>query len=169
MGTGKTNKRRGHDAERYYAKLFKDLGFPLCETSRLASRKHDNAKIDLVDIPFNIQIKAGKQTGLNPGKELLLMETSIKTMFSKEDIVHKKPLLLIHYKLCGPGEYKRTSEHEIIYMSLQQFEKFRKKSSKLEYTSLKEFKYEMESEFKTIVGMPFEVFMNEIIIKHYKK
>jgi len=164
---GKTNKNKGNNAERHYAMLFRELGFTFCETSRFASKKHDNAKIDLIEVPFNIQIKAGKQTGMNPGKELLLMENSIKTMFSPEDPVHKKPLLLFHYMEVGRGK-KRLPEHEFVYMSNEQFDLFRKRSKKLEYSTLKTFNFEMFSQFKTIVGMPFEVFRNEVILRQYK-
>ena len=58
---GSTNKRKGHNAERYYCNLFKELGFEFCTTARLASRLYDNAKIDLVNLPYNLQIKAGVQ------------------------------------------------------------------------------------------------------------
>ena len=72
---GKTNKRKGSDAERYYAKIFRDdLGFTHCKTSRLGSKLHDDAGIDLIFLPLNVQIKAGKQVGLNPGKELNYMQ-----------------------------------------------------------------------------------------------
>lgn len=168
MGIGKTNKRKGHEAERYYATIFRDLGFSFCETSRFASRLHDNAKIDLVGLPFNLQIKAGKQTGMNPGKELLCMESAIKTMFPSTDSVHTKPLLLVHFKEVGRG-HKRLPEHQIVYMSLSQFNLFKKKSQTLEYLSLKTFKFEMLSEFKSIVGITFEVFTNEVIKKQYLK
>lgn len=169
MGVGKTNKRKGSNAERHYTALFRELGFPFCQTARFVSKRHDNAKVDLVDIPFNIQVKAGKQTSMNPGKELLFMESNIKTMFPVGDEIHKRPLLLFHYKEVEEGGYRRLPKHEIVYMSLQQFELFKRKNKKLEFDYHKEFRYEMESQFKTIVGMTLEVFINEVIKKQYKK
>lgn len=165
MGSGKTNKTRGHKGERHYVNFFKDLGFTFCATSRAASRKHDNAKIDLMYIPYNIQIKTGKHTTMNPGKELLNMETSIKVMFPPEDEVFKKPCILIHRKMAEG--YRRTDLDDLVYMSLQQFDLFNSKGAKLEYISLKEFKFDLTSQFKTIVGVTVENFKNEVILKEH--
>lgn len=167
MGLGQTNKRKGSNAERYYAKVFRELGFTFCATSRLASKLHDNAKIDLINIPFNLQIKAGKQSGLNAGRELFMMHSCIHTMFPKDHEVFKKPLILVHYKEVEEGGYRRTPEHEIIYMSLEQFNKFKELTPTLTYDTIKVFKFDMELEFKTMVSMTFEVFKNEIILKQY--
>jgi hypothetical protein len=165
MGIGAKNKRKGSVAERYYAKFFRDLGFSFCETSRFVSKKHDNAKIDLMYVPFNIQIKAGIQKNMNPGKELFMMASDISAMFPPGDQVFNNPCLLIHYKQGVPGK-KRTAEMEILYMSLAQFEKFKEISPDINYSFEKEFKFELNSEFKTIVGMTVEHFTNQII-KHY--
>lgn len=167
MSLGKLNKRMGSNAERYYTEVFKGLGFTSCATSREVSKKHDNAKIDLVNMPFNLQIKAGKQTSMSAGKELFLMESCIKTMFSLDDEVFKKPLLLVHYRSVEEEGYNRLPEHERVYMSFKQFLKFQEISPNLEYDSIKEFKFDLDSEFKIIVSMTFEVFKNEIILKHY--
>ena len=167
MGIGATNKRKGSTAERYYAKFFRELGFDFCETSRFVSKKHDNAKIDLMYIPFNLQIKAGIQKNMNPGKELFMMATSIAGMFPLEDDVHIKPCLLIHYKQGKPGS-RRTPEMEIVYMSLTQFEKFNEHSdTQLDYTYSKEFKFDLNSPFKYIVGMTLDHFKSEVILKQY--
>ena len=65
---GKTNRRKGHNAERHYASFFKELGYEFCKTSRQASRLHDDCGIDLMYLPFLVQIKAGKQKGLKEQK-----------------------------------------------------------------------------------------------------
>ena len=166
MGIGATNKRKGSTAERHYAKFFRELGFTFCETSRFVSKKHDNAKIDLMYIPFNLQIKAGIQKNMNPGKELFMMASSIANMFPQEEDVHNKPCLLIHYKQGTPG-VKRTLDMEMVYMSITQFDSFKNKSSKLEYSMLKEFKFDLQSEFKTVVGMTLDHFKEEVILKQY--
>lgn len=166
MGLGSTNKRKGSNAERLYAQKFRELGFSFCETSRFVSKKHDNAKIDLMYLPFNIQIKAGKQKNMNAGKELFAMYSCIQSMFPVGDEVFKKPLLLIHYQEVGRG-HKRLPEHERVFMSLTQFDVFRNMSPKLEFDSMKTFKFDMNSEFKSIVSMTFENFKNEVILKHY--
>lgn len=168
MGIGKTNKMMGSNAERMYSKLFRDLGFKHCVPSRHISKKHDNAKIDLMNIPFNVQVKAGKQTNMNPGKELLSMQHCIDLMFTKgEDAVTISPNVLFHYMPVA-REQERLPEHEIVYMSLQQFDIYRSEGSKMEYLSMKEFKFDLNSEFKTIVCVTLEVFIKEIIIKHYQ-
>ena len=166
MGVGATNKRKGSTAERYYAKFFRDLGFTFCETSRFVSKKHDNAKIDLMYIPFNLQIKAGVQKNMNPGKELFMMASSISSMFPLEDEVHRKPCLLIHYKQGTPG-VRRTPDMEVVYMSMVQFDVFRNRSRELKYDYLKEYKFDLQSEYKSIVGMTLEHFKNEVILKQY--
>lgn len=168
MGVGATNKRKGSTAERYYANFFKGIGYSHCVTSRFGSKKHDNAKIDLIYVPFNIQIKAGIQRNMNPGKELFMMATSIVSMFPPEDEVHKKPCVLFHYKQGNVG-VKRTPEMEMVYMSIIQFDIFRNKTEgkNLEYSYIKDFKFDLNSEFKTIVGMTFEYFKDEVILKQY--
>ena len=50
---GKTNRRKGHNAERYYANFFKDLGYTFCKTARQASRLHDDCGIDLIFAPVS--------------------------------------------------------------------------------------------------------------------
>jgi hypothetical protein len=167
MGLGATNKRKGSNAERYYAKYFRELGHTHCQTARLASKLHDNAKIDLVFIPFNIQIKAGTQKNMNAGKELFFMKSAISAMFPKDDTVHSKPCLLFHY-LQGTMGVKRTPEMEMVYMSLVQFNMFRSQAKDLEYLSMKEYKFDLNSEFKTVVSMTFEHFEEKILLKHYK-
>jgi hypothetical protein len=164
---GKTNKTAGSNAERYYASLFRELGFKHCLTARFASKLHDNAKIDLINLPFNIQIKYGKQKGMNAGKELFLMASSIEKMFPEDDPTTKKPLLLIHKLRTGKG-VKRTPEHEKIFMSLKQFNIFKSEFPNLEYETVKEYKYDLKSEYKIIVSMKFETFKNQII-KEYAK
>lgn len=163
---GTTNRRKGHVAERYYMNFFKALGFESCSTARFSSRKHDNAKIDLVDIPFNIQIKSGVQKNMNPGKELFMMESSIKAMFSSGDEVFSKPLLLFHYKQNVPGK-RRTEEMEMVYMSFKQYKAFSKLSPEFSFDFYKEYSIDTSSDFKIIVGMSVEHFKQEIILKLY--
>jgi ATP:corrinoid adenosyltransferase len=57
-GAGKRARRKGHNYERTVVKFFKDLGYTDAKTSRLGSRLLDSAKVDICDIPFNVQCKA---------------------------------------------------------------------------------------------------------------
>ena len=118
---GKTNKRKGSDAERYYAKIFREnLGFTHCKTSRLGSKLHDDAGIDLIFIPYNIQIKAGKQVGLNPTRELSNMEQKMSELFPKTSLEHNYPKIVIHKKEVGQGK-KRSEFDEIVFMTFSDF------------------------------------------------
>lgn len=109
-----TNRRKGHDAERYYAKQFRDLGWDKCKTCRETSRLKDNCKIDLDFIPFNVQVKAGKQAGMKPAKIFNTMGALLKDNFPKDDPIHNLPKLLIHKKPIGRGK-KAKPEDELVY------------------------------------------------------
>lgn len=164
---GTTNRTLGHNAERYYCKIFKELGFNFCDTARNASRLYDNAKIDLINLPFNLQIKAGIQKNMNPGKELFSMETAVAALFPPEDSVHTKSKILVHKKRVGPGN-KRTPESEVVYMSKAQYDIYLEAiKEEIPIIFNKVYKFELQSDFKHIVGMTFEVFKELIIKKHY--
>lgn len=165
MITGSTNSRKGHKVERIYAAFFRKLGFSQCFTSRWKSRIHDNAKIDLIGIPFNIQIKAGRHKNLSVGKELFLMDSCIKANFEPTHEDYNKPRLLLHRYDCI-GVRERVPEMELIFMSKNQFEIFKEMNPDLEYRSIKESKYETKSEFKYLVSMTFEYFIEEVVSKY---
>lgn len=125
---GATNKRKGSNAEREYAKLFRELGFKFCLTSRQGSRIHDDAGIDLINIPFNIQIKAGKQRGMNASKELNYVRERVAEIFPPEAEEHRRPIILIHKKEVkeggeGKGRRKRNEFDDVVSMSFQDFTK----------------------------------------------
>jgi len=117
---GKTNRTKGHNAEREIAQDFRDIGFTHCKTSRQASRLLDDSKVDLAFIPYNIQIKAGKQRGLNPIKELKAMEEALKQNFPPEDLIHTNPNLVLLRKETGQG-IKRTKYDTTITLSYSDF------------------------------------------------
>lgn len=119
---GKTNKRKGSDAERLYAKIFRDLGYRHCKTARSGSRLHDDAGIDLIFIPYNIQIKAGKQKGLNPSKELKNIDDKMEILFPKTSPEHTYPKLVIHRKEVGQGN-RREPYDDMVSMTFEDFVK----------------------------------------------
>lgn len=166
--TGSTNRTKGHVAERYYVNIFKELGFSYCVSARLGSRLYDNAKIDLINLPLNIQVKAGIQKGMNPGKELYSMNCIIKDVFPPHDAVHTFPKFVIHKKEVEKGVYRRGPEHEIVYMSKAQFMTYLEDNPNIPTIFEKVYKYNVSSEFSHIIGMTFEVFKEEIIKKLYK-
>ena len=163
----KNNRTLGHNAERYYCKIFKNLGFEFCNTARYASRLHDDAKIDLVNLPFNLQVKAGVQQNMNPGKELFAMENAVKALFPPEADVHSKEKFLVHRKQGISGK-KRTDEDDLIYMSRRQYDIFTKENN-LDIPILfeKVYRLQIQSEFKHVVCITFKVFEEIIIRKFY--
>ena len=126
---GKTNKRKGSDAERHYAKVFREIGFTHCKTSRLGSKLHDDAGIDLIFLPFNVQIKAGKQAGLNASRELEYIQNRMSELFPSTSLEHTYPKVLIHKKEVGQGK-KRGEFDDIVSMSFSDFIKLIQKVEK---------------------------------------
>lgn len=126
---GKINKQRGNTAERYYASFFKEMGveaFSHCKTARFGSKLHDDAGIDLIFLPFNVQIKHGEQKGMKPVEELKLMESKMKKLFPEKSVEHDLPKLVIHQKSIGRGK-KRTEYDEVVTMTFKDFCKFLEK------------------------------------------
>lgn len=120
---GKANKRLGSNAERLYAKLFRELGFSFCKTSRQASRLHDDAGVDLVETtPFNVQIKAGHQRGMIPSKVLSDMKERSIRLFPPDNQIHKNINIMIHRKPVGKGK-KRNEFDDLVTMSFEDFKK----------------------------------------------
>lgn len=116
---GKKNKTKGNVAERYYRDQFRDIGYDKCVTARLGSRLHDNAGIDLVLVPYNVQVKVGEQKGLKPREELISMDTKMRELFLDNSHEFNSPKLVIH-KRYAEGT-KRTEFDEIVTMTFKDF------------------------------------------------
>lgn len=81
------NRNKGHGFEREIAGEFRGLGFTGCETSRYASRKTDDQKVDLCFTePFNIQCKAWKSA---PSYHRTLKEMPEDSNYNI--IIHRRP------------------------------------------------------------------------------
>lgn len=116
MGKGSTNKTKGSNAERYYAKVFReDLGFTFCKTSRQSNRMLDDAGVDLDFLPFNVQIKAGYAKGLNEFKTLKIIEGRIPELFPPFHPIHKQVNVLIHKQDTGRGRKKKETD-ELVFI-----------------------------------------------------
>jgi hypothetical protein len=109
-GAGKRARRKGHNYERTIVKFFKDLGYADAKTSRLGSRLLDSAKVDICDIPFNVQCKAveanidySKLTGEIEGEITKLIPGRINL-----------PIMIFHKK----------NRNTNVVMTLDEFEKF---------------------------------------------
>jgi hypothetical protein len=112
---------KGHNAEREYAKKFKALGFSFCMTSRQGSRIHDDAGIDLINVPFNVQVKSGYKRGLNIKTVIDYTKERIKELFPPHAPEHKLPTIVIHRKDSKPGK-RRTDTDDLVYMTYKDFE-----------------------------------------------
>lgn len=158
---GAKNKRKGSDSERYYANVFKEFGYKHCVTARLGSRLHDNAGVDIINIPFNIQIKAGKQTKMSPGKVLLNMQAQIQSLFPEDNIIHKYPLLIIH----RTHAFKKDYLEDVVYMSKKQYNIFSELHGKIEYLFIKKRQYKTTSEFGDIIAVSFSELVKKGVFK----
>lgn len=119
---GNRNKNLGSRAEVYYMNKFIELGFEFCKTARNVSTLVDGMGIDLVFVPYNVQIKAGMQKSMNPGKTLYYIEERLRTTksFPRKDPIHKKINILIHRRTGTSGK-KRTATDDLVYMSKTDF------------------------------------------------
>lgn len=100
---GKANRLKGHNYERKWAKLFRDMGYTYCKTSRQASRLLDDSKVDLAFIPFNVQCK-NVQSNLNYSEEIRLIQETLKKNFPPDHDQHKYPIIVAHKKGSKPEE-----------------------------------------------------------------
>lgn len=61
---GRSARQKGTSYERAVAIKFREMGWVECETSRFASKKMDDMKVDLVETePFYVQCKAVENLG----------------------------------------------------------------------------------------------------------
>lgn len=120
-----TNRNKGHNAEREYAKIFKEeLGYSFCVTSRYGSRLHDDSAIDLLNTGnFNVQIKAGRQSQLNYSKTLADMKNRVKEKFPPEAKEHNNIDIIIHRRDLPQGRRERTTEDTLVVMRFEDFKK----------------------------------------------
>ena len=110
------NKKRGCDAERKYAKMFREeFGQTKCKTTREASRLLDSCKIDLVNTGFNIQIKKGYLKARPKGEEIFSdMESLLLEHYPVGDVLHNLPKVLIH---------EMDSKNTLVTMPLKDWKK----------------------------------------------
>ena len=95
---GKKNKTMGSVGERYFRDEFRDIGYTKCVTSRLGSRLHDNVGVDLIFIPYNVQVKVGQQKGLNIRNEIRNITEKMLETFPENSLEFTYPRLVIHKK-----------------------------------------------------------------------
>lgn len=115
-----TNRSKGHNAEREAAQAFRSIGYDKCQTSRYASRMHDDCAIDLVNIPFNVQIKAGAQKGLNASRILREIDERLIKQFPEGAVEFSQINLMIHRKNTKQGK-RRDKYDTIVSMAFEDF------------------------------------------------
>lgn len=120
------SRNKGASCERKYVNLFKQMGYEFCKTTRNASRLLDSCKIDLAQIPFNVQIKKGYKNNRPKADEIFTeMKTLLTSNFPKEDSIHGHPKVLIH-ELDG---YK--PENTLVTMTWEDWKKIIEELNKL--------------------------------------
>lgn len=105
---GTRNRNKGHRYERWLAQCMRNLGFSKCVTARQGSRIADNAGIDLINVPMNIQAKSGYSKGLNYTQIFEDMEKGLDEYFMEEDPIRSYPSVIAHKK------GRKKSEHLVI-------------------------------------------------------
>lgn len=114
-----SSRNKGHNAERHYAKEFRQMGWSHCQTSRYGSKLLDDCKVDLMNIPFNVQVKAGySKRGINHSKILREMTHMLMDNFGEVE----DPRIVIHKKDVGSG-HKRDEFDELVTMSFEDFKR----------------------------------------------
>lgn len=118
---GRANKRKGSHVERVYAKIFRDLGHTKCGTTRQSSRILDDCAVDLNFIPLLVQIKAGKQQGLNVAKVLQDMKDRIAEKLPKHYPEQEMVKIVVHHRDMPKGQRVRTPYDSIVSMTFDDF------------------------------------------------
>lgn len=118
---------KGHTYERKWANYFKSIGYKQCVTSRLGSRLLDNSKVDLVFIPYLVQLKHDKSK-LKYEDIFLSMQKELTKNFPKNSKELKFPKIIIH-------RFGRKRYNEYAVIPIDDFKKLLKRLSELDRQS----------------------------------
>jgi hypothetical protein len=102
------NRDKGHRYERMWANVFKDLGWDKCITARQGSRIADDSGIDLINIPYNMQLKCGYPRGINYKDIFDKIDACKEKNFTEDDSIQKYPTVIAHKKTS------KTNEHFVV-------------------------------------------------------
>jgi hypothetical protein len=103
MSNGKRNREVGHRYERKWAKIFRQLGYSYCKTSRQASRLLDDCGVDLAFIPYLFQCKH-VASGINYSKLIKDIETNVQEHLPPSSPEQKYPVVVAHRRGKKPEE-----------------------------------------------------------------
>ena len=101
-----TNRTKGHNLERLWAKFWRSIGFKFTRSTRQESTLLDSCGVDLVNIPFLMQCKSG-YANRYPRYDEEWEYTKFKLLdnFPEGSHFHQQPFLLVH-KLDYSGRTK---------------------------------------------------------------
>ena len=108
------NRTKGFNYERSLVSLFKELGHEHCVTSRYGSRQHDDCGIDLINVPYNVQAKAGYARGINYSKILRDISDKVSINFPEDAKEHTNPTIITHKKDVGRGRTTTEFDHLVV-------------------------------------------------------
>ena len=123
-----SNKNRdfGARVERTYRTKFIDLGFSFCKTTRQASRLLDDCKVDLMNLPINVQVKGGKSYDTMNASEILSeMSEALVQNYPPDHQYHKQLGVIIHHRRARG---RRKDYDTLVYMTLDDFKHLAKPS-----------------------------------------
>lgn len=105
------SRTKGNNFERELVNIFKNLGFEHCKTSRYASRILDDSKVDLANIPLNVQAKMGYWNN-RPKFDIIFKEMKIHlcSNFLPNDPQRNYPKVAFHTL------DKKEEEHQMVIM-----------------------------------------------------
>lgn len=100
----KNSRTKGHSFERDLVHIFKEIGFEHVKTSRYASRILDDSKVDLANIPLNLQAKIGYWSN-RPKFEVIFkeMKAHLDSNFPPGNPQRDYPKVIFH-KLDGKAD-----------------------------------------------------------------
>lgn len=104
---GKANRSKGHNYERFLRRVFIDLGYPKCVTTRQGSHLLDSCGIDLMNIPILVQAKAVKGN-INYKKVFDYMDEQMKEYLPEDSPEFDKPKAIFHKKS------RKKNEHYVV-------------------------------------------------------
>ena len=119
----KNVRTMGHNFERELVLIFKNLGFNKCATSKYANRLLDDCKVDLANLPLNIQAKKGYNTN-RPKADVIFKEMSahLDANFMEDNPQLQYPKVLFH-KIDG-----KCKENHLVTMMFHEWVEMYKKS-----------------------------------------
>jgi hypothetical protein len=119
---GKRSKQRGNAAETYIVNMLKELdsAFAHAITTRWSSTILDNCAIDINNVPFRLQLKAGEHTGINHMELIRYMDNQCRELLPPDSPWFNTIRAVIHLRIIGAGN-RRDEFHDDVTLTLKDF------------------------------------------------